>query len=146
MTSTETHDESARRQLREAGLRATPARVAVLGVLRSAGNLLSHAEVVEQLDGRGWDPATIFRNLVTLAEVGFVRRTDVGDHVWRFELVEEDDQGITHEHAHFLCKGCGEVTCMPEFELKLPRGSRVPRSVKAHAVDIQLHGLCDQCE
>ncbi len=146
MTAIQPSDETERQLLRDAGLRATPARAAVLSVLRAAGNPRSHAEVVALLEGRGWDPATIFRNLVTLAEVGFLRRTDVGDHVWRFELVVEDDQGVTHEHAHFLCKGCGEVTCMPEFELKLPRGSPVPRSVKARAVDIQLHGLCDECE
>lgn len=138
--------ETLRGLLREAGLRATPARVAVLGVLRVASTPLTHSEVVSQLDGQGWDPATVFRNLITLVEAGFARRTDMGDHVWRFEAVgHAGDGAAAHEHAHFLCTGCGEVTCMPDLEVKLPRGGRVPHSVRAREVQIQLQGLCDEC-
>jgi len=140
-------DEDLRTELREAGLRATPARVAVLGVLRDGGGPLTHGEVADRLEGRGWDRATIFRNLVALVDAGFVRRTDVGDHVWRFESLAEDARGhrTGHEHAHFLCTGCGEVTCMPELELKLPRGGQVPQSVRSRSVEVQLRGLCDDC-
>jgi Fur family transcriptional regulator, ferric uptake regulator len=138
-------DEALRTELRSAGLRATPARVAVLGVLRDGGTPMTHGDVVDQLEGRGWDRATIFRNLVALVEAGFVRRTDVGDHVWRFEVLVEDRRGQAHEHAHFLCTGCGEVTCMPELELKLPRSGQVPQSVRSRTVEVQLRGLCDEC-
>lgn len=138
--------ELLRASLREAGLRATPARVAVLEVLRAANTPLSHSEVVAQLQGGGWDPATVFRNLVTLAEAGFVRRTDMGDHVWRFEaVVDQGQEGVTHDHAHFLCTECGEVTCMPGFELKLPRGGTVPQSVRSRDIQIHVQGLCDEC-
>jgi len=139
-------DEALRGVLREAGLRATPARVAVLGVLREADAPLSHSEVVAQLEGRGWDPATVFRNLVTLSEAGFVRRTDMGDHVWRFEAVVKGAKGPQgHDHAHFLCTECGEVTCLPGFELKLPRSGSVPQSMRSRAVQIHVQGLCDEC-
>lgn len=140
-------DEALRTELRAAGLRATPARVAVLGVLRDGGAPMTHGEVADRLDGRGWDRATIFRNLVALVDAGFVRRTDVGDHVWRFESLAEDGHGhrTAHEHAHFLCTGCGEVTCMPELELKLPRGGQLPQSVRSRSVEVQLRGLCDEC-
>ncbi|MCA9648421.1 MAG: transcriptional repressor [Myxococcales bacterium] len=132
--------------LHDAGLRATPARLAVLRVLHEARAPLTHSEVVARLDGGRWDPATVFRNLVTLVEAGFVRRTDVGDHVWRFETRgEPDEDEADHEHAHFLCTECGEVTCMPQLRLQLPRGSRVPRSVRTRDVRIQLQGLCDDC-
>jgi len=137
-------DEALRGELRGAGLRATPARVAVLGVLRRSGAAMTHGEVADRLDGRGWDRATIFRNLVALVDAGFVRRTDVGDHVWRFEPLAEGGHA-RHEHAHFLCTGCGEVTCMPELELKLPRGGAVPQSVRSRSVEVQLRGLCDEC-
>jgi Fur family transcriptional regulator, ferric uptake regulator len=140
-------DDTLRTELRGAGLRATPARVAVLGVLRDGGSPMTHGEVADRLDGRGWDRATIFRNLVALVEAGFVRRTDVGDHVWRFETLADRGPGPSrgHEHAHFLCTGCGEVTCMPELELKLPRRGQVPQSVRSRSVEVQLRGLCDDC-
>ncbi|MCA9709616.1 MAG: transcriptional repressor [Myxococcales bacterium] len=137
--------EALRSSLREAGLRATPARVAVLGVLRAAAAPLCHAEVVDLLDGRGGDPATVFRNLVTLVDAGFVHRTDVGDHVWRFEAGPAQGVSDPHDHAHFLCTECGEVTCMPGLLLKLPRGQPVPHSVRTRAVHIQVQGLCDEC-
>lgn len=138
-------EDALRSELRGAGLRATPARVAVLGVLRDGDAPMTHGDVVDRLEGRGWDRATIFRNLVTLVDAGFVRRTDVGDHVWRFEPVVEDRNGHPHEHAHFLCTGCGEVTCMPDLELKLPRGGQLPQSVRSRTVEVQLRGLCDAC-
>ena len=145
MTALRQHDEEAlRTALRGAGLRATPARVAVLGVLRDGDAPMTHGEVADRLDGRGWDRATIFRNLVALVDAGFVRRTDVGDHVWRFEPLVVGGHA-RHEHAHFLCTGCGEVTCMPELELKLPRGGQVPQSVRSRSVEVQLRGLCDEC-
>ncbi|MEM9455359.1 MAG: transcriptional repressor [Myxococcota bacterium] len=147
MASAKQQQEVLRGSLRKAGLRATPARVAVLAVLRDCVAPLSHSEVVARLDGRGWDPATIFRNLITLAEAGFVRRTDVGDHVWRFEAVDgEGTHSSAHDHAHFLCTSCGEVTCMPGLVLKLPRGKTVPHSVRTRAVQIQVQGVCDECE
>lgn len=139
--------QSLRAALHEAGLRATPARLAVLRALHDARAPLTHSEVVARLDDGGWDPATVFRNLGALVDAGFVRRTDVGDHVWRFEvLTDEAEVGPdAHEHAHFLCTECGEVTCMPQMELRLPRGGRIPRSVRTREVRIQIHGLCDEC-
>jgi Fur family ferric uptake transcriptional regulator len=130
-------------ELRTAGLRATPARVGVLSVLRSARAPMTHSDVVDELDGHGWDRATIFRNLVTLTEEGFVSRTDVGDHVWRFEAVAEDQP--THEHPHFLCTACGAVECIPSIEVKHRRGAKVPRAVREREIEVQLKGVCDAC-
>jgi Fur family transcriptional regulator, ferric uptake regulator len=133
-----------RSELREAGLRATPARVAVLAVLREAGAPLTHSEVVDELDGHGWDRATIFRNLVALAEVGFISRTDLGDHMWRFEARDRSGTPI-HEHPHFLCTACGSVECIPSLEVRFQRGAKVPRSVRDRSIEVQLKGLCDDC-
>jgi len=136
-----------RSALHGAGLRATPARVAVVDVLRRAKTPLTHAEVAEVLDRRGWDRATIFRNLVALVEAGFLTRTDLGDHVWRFGVASTGEvAGEVHEHPHFLCTECGTVSCMPQARIELPRGAKVPRSVKARSIEIQVRGLCDECQ
>jgi len=132
--------------LHGAGLRATPARVAVIDVLRRAKTPLTHAEVASSLDRRGWDRATIFRNLVALVDAGFVTRVDLGDHVWRFGVTKvEQVGGEIHEHPHFLCSECGTVSCMPQARIELPRGAKVPKSVRAHSVEIQVRGVCDDC-
>lgn len=144
--SDEAQHATLREELRAAGLRATPARIAVLAMLRDADGPQSHAEVVEAAAGRGGDPATVFRNLAALTEAGFARRTDLGDRVWRFEATGSPlDATSSHEHPHFLCTNCGHVECMPQLEVQTRGRVAVPKAVRDHAVEIQLKGLCDEC-
>jgi Fur family ferric uptake transcriptional regulator len=127
--------------IRAAGLRATPSRLAVLGVVRGHPAPLSHADVADRLADQVWDRATIYRNLIDLADAGVLRRTDVGDHVWRFELAGDH---ALDQHPHFVCTECGVVECLPEAEIGFRK--RTPRAVRRREVEIQLRGLCDACE
>src|SRR6185369_17162653 len=88
--------------LRNAGLRSTTARIAVLQRLRSAKSPLSHAELADELTPRGLDKATVFRNLTDLTDAGLVVRTELGDHVWRFEI-HDQKHGQQGKHPHFVC-------------------------------------------
>lgn len=134
--------EELRDALRTRGLRATPSRIAVLGLLRDRDQTFSHAEVAERLTGQGWDPATLYRNLIDLVEVGLVRRTDVGDHVWRFEAVSGGHDAAGH--PHFVCTECGTVECLPVMELVVPR-TKTPRALRLRKVELHVRGLCDAC-
>ena len=133
-----------RTQVRASGLRATPSRLAVLELVRASDAPVSHGDVADRLQSHAWDRATIYRNLVDLAEVGLLRRTDVGDHVWRFEA-KHDDHDATH--PHFVCTECGTVECLPELELAMSAGRRTkaPRAVKQRQVEVHVRGLCDAC-
>lgn len=126
-------DADLRSNLREQGLRATGARVAVLRVLLDADRPLSHAEVCDLVEAGGFDRATVYRNLTDLVDVGIARRSDHGDHVWRFEHSGAE----LHQHAHFVCTECGTVACLP------------PEAVKvegiAHVQDVHLRGVCVTC-
>src|SRR5687768_5216424 len=102
-----------RQKLRDSGLRATLPRIAVMQQLLAARAPLSHGEVAEKLAHEGFDRATVYRNLIDLSDVGLLRRSDIGDHVWRFELVTSEEHGQA-EHPHFICSGCGAVECLPE--------------------------------
>ena len=75
-----------RSEIRGAGMRSTAPRISVLERLRRAVAPLSHAEITEELVPLGFDRATIYRNLVDLAEAGLVSRVELGDHVWRYEI------------------------------------------------------------
>ena len=59
--------ESLKQTIREAGLRATPARIATLKLLHGATSPLTHAEVSDELNDLGVDKATVFRNLNDLS-------------------------------------------------------------------------------
>lgn len=132
--------ETLRTAVRDAGLRATPSRIAVLHLLRAAQAPVSHSEVVAKLASQAWDPATIYRNLTDLSDVGLARRTDVGDHVWRFEAASHEATA----HPHFVCTECGTVECLPDFEYVVTR-AKTPRAIRQKRVEVQMRGLCDAC-
>ncbi len=138
-----------RAAVRAVGLRATGARVAVLRCLRDAGRPLSHAEVMDGLSAPlTLDRATVYRNLADLAKAGLLRRYDLGDHVWRFEVVADpcDVEQDTHSHAHFLCTACGDIQCLDAVELHLRTGGTpLPRAVEEQRVEVQVRGVCDAC-
>jgi Fur family ferric uptake transcriptional regulator len=137
-------DDDLRDRIRAAGLRVTMARVAVLRSLSGRATPSSHPEVFAELQAEGWDRATLYRNLVDMTDAGLLRRVDLGDHVWRYEL-EHRTHGDEAEHPHFLCTSCGDVACLDSVEVRLPGGDGVPGSVRTGRVQIQFRGLCDRC-
>lgn len=92
-----------------------------------------------------WDSATIFRNLNDLCDCGLVARIDVGDHVWRFELLERVADTL-QKHPHFLCVECGTVLCLNSVtvadtsrRLKMPPTGNVIE-------EVLLKGHCARCK
>ncbi|MGH7437607.1 MAG: Fur family transcriptional regulator [Polyangiaceae bacterium] len=132
--------------LRARGLRSTAPRVAVLQYLHDSPEPNSHAELFTALADKGFDRATIYRNLMDLTEVGVVSRTDLGDHVWRFEL-KQGVAGTSHNdrHPHFVCVDCGEVSCLPGVSVDVKGPSRLPKAISKHTASVQFKGRCDGC-
>lgn len=136
--------DAARARLRAAGLRGTAPRIAVLGELERAATPLTHAEIASTLVPRGLDRVTVYRNLLDLADAGLVRRTDLGDHVWRFEL-RRSGAAVGGAHPHFVCTDCGGVACLPGVDVRLRARRDAPRAVRRRDVEVQLQGRCDRC-
>lgn len=134
--------ELIKQAIRDVGLRATPARIAILQLLRQSPSPLTHAEVAEKVSSLGVDGATVFRNLNGMASAGLVRRAELGDHVWRFEAIRENS---AHDstHPHFLCVDCGAVICLDE--VKLTSGSQKATSMVGEVTEILVRGHCNDC-
>jgi len=105
---------------------------------------VSHAEIVNELAPQGFDRATLYRNLMDLTQAGLASRTDLGDHVWRFEL-RRQRRTSDGAHPHFMCTGCGTVACLPGVRVRIRTTPGSPRAVRRRHVDIQLKGRCDRC-
>ncbi len=130
-----------RKLLADVGLRTTAARLAVVRRLQHTKSPISHAEVAEELVPLGFDKATVFRNLTDLVDAGLVSRTELGDHVWRFEL--RDPNHESGRHPHFVCVDCGSVTCLHDVEL--PKAAFRSWSKLGRVTEILLKGHCTTC-
>jgi Fur family ferric uptake transcriptional regulator len=130
--------------LRTAGLRSTSARLAVLKQLRKTLVPLSHADLAKELVPEGLDRATVYRNLMDLAEAGLVARAELGDHVWRYELRRK---GHEHdiEHPHFVCVDCGQVTCLTDVKLEITPTPGTKKSSIGQLTEVLLKGHCGKC-
>jgi Fur family transcriptional regulator, ferric uptake regulator len=128
--------------LKSSGIRATPARISVLRELRAAHSPLTHADLTEILVPEGFDKATVFRNLADLTEAGLVSRTELGDHVWRFEALDPDHPGA-EKHPHFVCVDCGSVTCLGDMEFTAK--SRKQAAAIRNITEILIKGHCSEC-
>lgn len=144
MTLNKTIRTELRARLRSLSLRATASRLAVLGLLHEAARPLSHAELMNTLSEQGWDPATIYRILSDLTDAGLLRRMDLGDHIWRFEFLDEC-RTVRDDHAHFLCTICAEVTCLPEVELRTLSGQPLPPRLLGAKMHLKVTGRCNLC-
>ena len=134
--------ETIQQDIRGAGLRATAARVATLVLLRGASSPLTHAVVADHLAGSGIDKATAFRNLNDMTDAGLLRRTELGDHVWRFEAIDPSQED-PEAHPHFLCVDCGSVTCLDD--VKLTNTSQRHSEAVGKVTEILLRGHCNEC-
>ena len=153
--------DAARARLREAGLRCTAARLAVLDHLMAAAGPKTHAEVAESLSDRGFDRATIYRNLTELTESKIVSRVELGDHVWRFEIKRGHEHAEGEDHPHFLCTSCGEVSCLDDVNVAItPKPSKATPAAKEGKAgkkqaakkpvirsvnEVLLKGQCENC-
>ena len=90
----------------------------------------------------GFDKATVFRNLTDLTELGLASRTELGDHVWRFEAIDPDDPRKSG-HPHFVCTACGRVECLDAMEFTAL--SKRQASGIGRITEILLKGECTRC-
>ena len=116
--------------------------MAVLNHLSVYNGPVSHQEVSDKLEAQGYDKSTIFRALQDLSQAGLARRMELGDHVWRYEILTagSDPKHADQGHPHLLCVDCGTITCLSDKDVKL----NVSKAVGTVA-DILLRGHCSDC-
>lgn len=128
--------------LHETGLKATPARIAILEVLDSAKYPLSPAKILKQMGRTDIDQATVYRTLNSLRVAGKVRQIDLEHGHAHFEMSGRP------EHHHIVCTNCGKVSdfegCVTDAMISdALRQAKDFASIDHHA--LELFGLCKSC-
>src|SRR5471030_1512745 len=104
--------------IRSTNARVTKTRVKVLDYLLSHNRSQTHHEIQQALSqDSDIDSVTLYRVLEWLTENELVHRIAGADQVWRFSAGAGHQ---AHEHAHFQCTRCADVTCFNEVKLPAP--------------------------
>lgn len=128
-------------QLRTAGLRVTPQRLAIMRALAVGAHLATCQEVWERAQAVHEDLGlvTVYRTLGRLRDAGLVEEIDLAG-VAHF--------GFTpHHHDHLICERCGAVEAAEACHLAPLGGSRLTGSgflVTDHRLDVI--GVCRACQ
>lgn len=129
--------------LRATGRRLTRTRKAILEVLERARYPLSAADIHQHLRATGVsaDPATVYRTLTVLKDLGLVSPIELQEGQFRYEV----RHGRDHHH-HIRCQGCGRIVDLMLCPLKklaalVERETRF--RVDGHA--LEFFGWCPKC-
>jgi Fe2+ or Zn2+ uptake regulation protein len=126
---------------RARGLRVTPQRQAIFGLLQGDG---SHPTVEALYERARADMPTIslktvYQTVHDLADLGQCRLLDLGTGALRV------DPNVEHDHHHLVCTHCGRVRDLAvEFDdLRLPSAAR--RDFSVDHVQVIFRGSCSHC-
>jgi len=129
--------------LRKRGLRATAARMGVLTALHDERGPMTHEQIMAKIEEGFTDKATVWRILSDLSEHDILRRMDLGDRIWRYELLD-NCRPVADDHGHFLCEECGVVRCLPPMRITDAQGG-LPDMLQGAAFKMRLTGRCVDC-
>jgi Fur family ferric uptake transcriptional regulator len=135
--------DTAESQIRATGARVTRQRVLVLDFLLGQKKSLTHHEIQTHLAKTAHeelDSVTLYRVLEWLTENELIHRIAGADQVWRFSAGAGHH---AHEHAHFQCIKCEQVTCFTD--VALPRKIKLPDGFQTQEIDFLINGTCASC-
>lgn len=131
-----------RQALKEAGLRATPQRMAVYLAMADSKGHPSVADIHDRVSRRlpSISLDTVYRTLWKLSELGLVSPvTSSGDGL-RF------DSRIEHHH-HFVCASCGRTLDFESEELdKVAVPDEIRKIGQVWDAHMEVRGICSECE
>jgi len=129
--------------LRQAHVRCTPAREAVLRLLHNAQHGLAHSQMTTPGSPiAGIDRVTLYRALETLVNAGLVHRVQGLDGIWYFHAHPAASRRCPADHPHFQCTRCGRVRCLTDQELPWVT---VADEEQVLGKQLVVHGICSSC-
>ena len=144
----------ASRLLNAKGVRATGARVEVLGMLLGSQQALSHLDIHAHLPDM--DRVTLYRALDCLCSTGIAHKIAGEDRVFRYSVQHEaadGHSGSDHQHGHFQCTRCTRIFCLADSvaspalrdELRASLKTALGEGFHSHQLELTIKGWCADC-
>lgn len=129
--------------LRDAGIRVTRKKTAVLDAIIEGGEPLCARELHSRLARiMSIDPVTVYRTLAILRDAGIVREVDGASGIQHYEMACRHNP----EHPHFRCMRCMKIECLPSLrDDEAVALSSAAEGREVREVSITLTGLCADC-
>ncbi|ERI10418.1 Fur family transcriptional regulator [Aneurinibacillus aneurinilyticus] len=133
--------QTATAKLRDAGVRMTPQRHAILSYLLETMSHPTVDEIYKSLEGKfpNMSVATVYNNLRVFKDIGLVRELTYGDASSRYDA-------NMSEHYHAVCISCGKVKDFhypPLHGVEKEASINTGFEVASHRLEV--YGLCETC-
>ncbi|WP_352432247.1 Fur family transcriptional regulator [Pyrinomonas sp.] len=127
-------------RLREAGLKVTPQRYAVLDYLWHHRTHPTADEIEAAVNYRFpcASRATVYNTLHALREAGLVQEIYVRGGVTRYDIRLEP-------HHHFVCRRCGRIEDVAADHVRVEADGMELRDREIEGLEVVVHGLCAEC-
>lgn len=130
--------------LKKNQLSVTGSRKKILELFLANNGALAHGDI-EKKTGEKFDRVTVYRTLQSFLDKGIIHSIPTADNLIRYALCKEDcSEGHHHDdHIHFVCKDCGNTTCLDDVQvpdIKLPKGFRSLQT------EVVVSGKCKDCK
>jgi Fur family transcriptional regulator, ferric uptake regulator len=136
-----THD--CKKELNEADLRATPARIAVMRLLEKTETPVDIAMIQQYLAQKQieTDPATVFRIINMFTQKGLVKQISFNEGKFRYELANKP------EHHHLVCNTCGNIESFSDCAIPaLEKDIKNKKKFLVQSHSLEFYGLCKVCQ
>ncbi len=129
-------------QLQETQLKKTPARMAVLSYLHSVSIPMDVDSIFDHLnlEHEAVDKATVYRILEAFSQKGLVRKLELGEGKYRYELAGDD-------HHHLICERCGTIEDISDCNISsLEKDIKSKKRFLVKRHQLEFFGVCLQCQ
>jgi len=125
-------------RLAQFGIAATSQRLEVAGVLLEKPQHLAADQILAmlRLQGSGVSKATVYNTLHLFAEKGLVKALHVDPSRTFYD-------STTHPHHHFYHVGRGQLSDIPEEQIRIMKLPSLPEGTKLQNVEV-LVKICDK--
>ncbi len=122
-------------------LRKTKVRTEILSIFLNKNCALSYFDIKENLK-RKFDKVTVYRTIHKFLEKNLIHEVPSSSSAQKYAFSETTDNIINNNHAHFICKECGNVFCLNDVSLN---NFKLPIEHNIDVINLTANGVCVTC-
>jgi Fur family ferric uptake transcriptional regulator len=138
---TESPLEEARSRIRQAQMRITKPRVAIIEALSRHEGPISIERIHQAMGTEVCDLVTVYRCLAAFEQLGMVRRSYLHNGTCLYELTLQ-----TPRHYHIICKACGSTDRVDYFPVEGIERLLQERGYAQVSHVVEFFGICPKCQ